>query len=61
MFNKLKNLYSKQLSKIKKFDNEKLKNKLYIDECNNEFSIQLDKKIESSQVRIAAIRKSIKG
>lgn len=59
MFNRFKNLYSKQLSKMKKFDDENLKNKLYMNECNNRFSENLNKKIESSQLRISSIKKSI--
>lgn len=59
MFYNFKNLYSNQLSKMKEFDAEKEKNKLYIDKCNNKFSLDLDKKIHSSQVRITNIRKSI--
>lgn len=59
MFNRFKDLYSKQLSKMKEFDDENLKNKLYMNEYNNRFSENLNKKIESSQLRIDKIRKSI--
>lgn len=59
MFNKIKEIYSKQLSKINTFEDNNQKNKLYIAECNNKFSIKLDEKIESSQNRIATIRKTI--
>lgn len=59
MFNKFKDLYSEQLSKMKKFDDENIKNKSYINECNRKFSSNLDEKIEYSQIRIDTIRKSI--
>lgn len=59
MFNRFKALYSNQLSKMKNFDNENLKNKLYINEYNDRFAENLNKKIESSQLRIDKIRKSI--